>query len=391
MFAAPTNDQARRIYWEDLKAMVPPNLIRRISESRLEVQILTGTTFQVAGMDKPQRIEGMPIDGIVLDEYADMKPETWTHSVRPALDSPGRPGWAVFIGKAKLGAAHYRKLCNDVIAGRPGWEYYHWKSSTVLTEDEIEEAKRDLDPLTFACEYDAEWGNAEGRAYYCFQRELQANQRLHYDPWRPLILCFDFNVSPGSAVICQELEYEGQRHLVGPDGNQYTVAPFVTAVIGEINIPRNSNTVAVCRRIAEDWKGHKTDVLCYGDATGGAKGTAKIKGSDWELIEAELRPVFGDKLDFYVKRANPPERARINAVNSRLLTTDGTIHCLVDPEKAPTVVDDFDNVLLLEGGAGEIDKKKDKTITHWTDAFGYYIESEHPIDTTGEMTRVPIQ
>ena len=157
-------------------------------------------------------------------------------------------------------------------------------------------------------------------------------------------------------------------------------APIVgTGVIGEVHIPRNSNTPAVCRKIATDFGTHRGPVRCYGDATGGARGSAKVQGSDWDLIKAELRPVFGDRLSFRVPSHNPPERSRVNAVNSRLLAGDKTtIRLMVDGKKAPYVAKDLEGVRLLEGGSGEIDKKATPSLTHVSDALGYYVEKEFP-------------
>ena len=54
---------------------------------------------------------------------------------------------------------------------------------------------------------------------------------------------------------------------------------------------------------------------------------------------------------------------------------------MVDPSKAPHVVKDFEGVRLLKGGSGEIDKKADENLTHISDAVGYYVEREFPIDS----------
>ena len=104
-----------------------------------------------------------------------------------------------------------------------------------------------------------------------------------------------------------------------------------------------------------------------------------MQGSDWDLVRTELRATFGDRADYRVPLANPAERARINAMNSRLKSGDGTIHLMVDPAKAPNVVRDLEGVRLLEGGSGEIDKKADGRLTHLSDALGYYIVKEFPV------------
>jgi hypothetical protein len=52
---------------------------------------------------------------------------------------------------------------------------------------------------------------------------------------------------------------------------------------------------------------------------------------------------------------------------------------MVDPIKAKHVVKDLEGVTLLEGGSGEIDKKKTPELSHISDALGYYIAREFPI------------
>jgi hypothetical protein len=73
-----------------------------------------------------------------------------------------------------------------------------------------------------------------------------------------------------------------------------------------------------------------------------------------------------------VPRANPSERLRVNALNRRLLTVDGTMRMQVCPVNAPHVCDDFDSVTTLPGTMGELDKVRDANLTHLSDAVGYY-------------------
>lgn len=361
--AAPTRDQAKAIYWHDLKAMIPSRLLASApSETHLSLQLINGAEIHVIGMDKPERIEGRPWDGGILDEFANMKARAWGENVRPALSD--RKGWAWLIGVPE-GRNHYYDLWKYAISGAdPDWAGFTWKSAEILDADEVAAARRELDPLVFEQEYEASFVNFSGRAYYPFSESIHC-ARLEYNPKAPIGLCFDFNVEPGVCAIVQE-----QRLPNGQDG---------TGVIGEVYITTNSNTPAVCRRIVADWGRHEGPVRLYGDATGGARGSAKVDGSDWDIIKAELRPVFGDRLSFKVPPSNPAERARINAVNSRLLSSDSVVRMMVDPVKAPHVVKDFEGVRTLEGGSGEIDKKATPALTHISDAVGYYVEREFPI------------
>lgn len=368
--AAPTRDQAKRIYWTDLKAMMPREYITDISETELRISLVTGAELWVVGLDKPERIEGSPWDGGVLDEYGNMKAKAWPENVRPALAD--RHGWCDMIGVPE-GRNHYWNLWQTARAGAEGWAGYHWKSADILDAAEVEAARQDLDELTFQQEYEGSFISFEGRAYYPYlEVEHGAQLRQLYDTRQDLALCFDFNIAPGVAAITQE------RKL--PNGQEGT------AVIGEVYIPRNSNTPAVCRKLLQDWGNHQGKVICYGDATGGAGGTAKVAGSDWDIVRRELKP-FGDRLSIRVPRANPRERARVNAMNARLKSGDGKVRLMVDPQHAPHVVRDLEGVTLLEGGSGEIDKRADANLTHISDALGYYVAQEFPIQNKSVQKR----
>lgn len=371
--AAPTRDQAKRIYWSDLKALTPRQFLAEPPrESDLCLRFITGAEIWVVGMDKPERIEGSPWDGGILDEFANMKPKAWSENVRPALSD--RKGWCWFIGVPE-GRNHYFDLYQRALEDGSGeWAAFTWPSSDILPPEEIERAKADLDELTYDQEYNASFLNFQGRAYYSFHRQEHCSVDLKYDPGRALIFCFDFNVSPGVAAVCQEVpQYSGEP-------NTYeNPARGGTAVIGEVHIPRNSNTPAVCRKLVMDWKHHRGEVHCYGDATGGASGTAKVLGSDWDLIRSELRSAFADRLKVYVPSANPSERHRVNSVNTRLKAGNGVVRLRVNPKTAPFVVKDFEGVRVLEGGSGEIDKEADKALTHISDAIGYYVVYRFPV------------
>lgn len=355
--AAPTREQAKRIYWADLKALMPRDLVVDISETELRISTKVGE-LQVVGMDKPERIEGSPWDGGVLDEYGNMKPQAWGENVRPALSD--RHGWCDLIGVPE-GRNHYYDTYQEA-GDREDWARFTWPSADILPPEEVEAARRELDELTFQQEYEASFVSFEGRAYYPFTEADNVKPvRAQYDPGQPLGLCFDFNVAPGVAAVVQESGVYG------------------TLVIGEVYIPRNSNTPAVCRKLVQDWGHHEGRVTCYGDATGGARGSAKVAGSDWDIVKQELRGVWSD-LRFDVPKANPAERSRVNAMNSRICAGDGTRRLYVDGQHAPHVVRDLEGVTLLEGGSGEIDKKADPALTHVADALGYYVERVHPVE-----------
>lgn len=386
--AAPTRDQVWRLYWQDLKVMTAPfqNPNRPPRESKLIIYLKGDREIHLLGMDKPERIEGSPWSGGVLDEYANMKKETWEAHVRPALSTPGRPpAWCDFVGVPE-GRNHYYHLTQYAKGQKiefgyeSAWTTYHWNSEDILDPAEILLAKSELDELTYNQEYCGDFVSFSGRAYYNFTADSHC-AKLHYSPRNDLVFCFDFNVDPGIAVIIQE------QNLVDTKTQIPLVNTLSTGIIGEVHIPKNSNTVKVCEKLVQDWGEHQGKVFIYGDASGGDRGSAKVKGSDWDLVLEVLRPVFGERLYFKVPKRNPSIRARINSVNSRCKSTLGDIRLQVDPIRAPNVVNDFEGVTLIDGGIGEIDKKADETLSHLTDAIGYYLVREFPVKKPGITVR----
>lgn len=368
-YIAPTYRQAQQICWQMLKDRLSAGRwIARKNESDLSIMLKNGgSVISLRGADNFDSLRGVGLHFLVMDEFADIKPEAWFEVLRATLSDTG--GRALFTGTPKG-----RNWAYDLFQRGGDTDYPEWAAYSFTTiegenvpAEEVELARKELDELTFRQEYEASFVNFEGRAYYPFLAETHtARLRYLYRPEAPLIFCFDFNVDPGVAAVCQEITL--------PNGLEGT------AVIGEVYIPRNSNTPAVCRKLIQDWSSHEGRIICYGDATGGSRGSAKVAGSDWDLIKAEFRQSqLASRVTYDVPSANPPERARVNAVNSRLKSESGDIRLMVDPQAAPHVMKDFEGVVLLKGGSGEIDKKATPELSHISDACGYYISRRFPL------------
>ncbi|NJO82880.1 MAG: hypothetical protein HC828_08705 [Blastochloris sp.] len=393
--AAPTFNQAKRIYWNDLQLMFPTWMRRdRINKTELIIPLITGADVQVLGMEVPERSEGSPIGHILCDEFGNWREEAWGENIYPALMD--MQGTADIIGVPE-GRNHYYRMYMDATrrfqatpkGEIPEWNTFAWTAEEILpyylgdkiAEKEIANAKATMDQMTYDQEYNASFLTFQGRAYYMFDRDVHGGERVTYNPNLPLIFCHDFNVAPGVAAVCQEQRYRGTNKKVDE---------YITAVIGEVWIPKGSNTKRVARKLIADWgpegKRHQGQIHVYGDATGGAGGSAAVEGSDTEVLLRELKSVFGDQIRDRFPKGNPRERARVNAVNARCATADKIIHLLVDPVNASHVIDDLDGVTVIEGTAGELDKDIDKSLTHISDALGYYLYDKYPVHNEGLIT-----
>jgi len=86
-YLAPFLKQSTAVAWDYLRDAV--SLVRPIGatvhESELRVDYPEGGQVRLYGADNPDAMRGIYLDGIVLDEYADMDPRVWSEIIRPAL------------------------------------------------------------------------------------------------------------------------------------------------------------------------------------------------------------------------------------------------------------------------------------------------------------------
>lgn len=147
-YIAPFRNQAKRIAWNYLKfyTNVIPGV--KVNETELYVEFpstvpgAVGARIYIVGADKPDVLRGTYWDGVVLDEYAQMKPEMWTEILRPALAD--RKGYAFFIGTPKGQNAFYEIY--QSAKKRKTWYTYLSRvdESGVLDAEEVELMKGDM-------------------------------------------------------------------------------------------------------------------------------------------------------------------------------------------------------------------------------------------------------
>lgn len=390
----PTQQQAKDIFWERILRMLPQwalltpqNPAASISQVELVIKLWHGGILKVAGLDRPERIEGGQggfWDGGVIDEFANCKPNILDAHIRPMMI---RGGWLDVTGVPEGRGNNFYTVYDQALRDKTGESVaHHWRTSEVLhlylgieaAAKEIAYAMSTMDRLLYRQEYDADFVSYEGKAYYCFDESKHVcplGERVRYNPELPIITCWDFNSSPGVLVLCQEQVAPKwlQRKQLCP--------PRVTAIFDEIYVPKNSNTKRICQKFLEKYGQHKEEVHLYGDPAGGAKTSQQTEGSDWDIAENMLKPFYGKRLKNYVARAHPPVRVRVNCVNTRMETADGTIGIIIDNKKCPMTIRDFEQV--ESDAAGDIIKKKGSPLTHLSDGFGYYIAERFPLSHGG--------
>ncbi len=155
-YVAPFLKQAKLIAWDYLKRYTRniPNV--KVLESELCVQLPNRARIWVCGADNPDALRGTYADGVVLDEYAQIKPDVFTEIIRPMLLS--REGWAVFMGTPK-GQNAFFELFNQAQKNAQTEPDVWWvgvfraDDSGVISPTELKRLEQETPALIFRQEY----------------------------------------------------------------------------------------------------------------------------------------------------------------------------------------------------------------------------------------------
>ena len=358
--AAPTNQQAKKIWWDDLKAMsFSRHHRKKPNESDRIIFFDNGSQLHVLGLDVAARIEGIPWDGGIIDEIANIKEDAWEANIKPALDTfnPTRPdykAWCWLIGVPD-GLNHYYDLYQYALtSGDPEWAAYHWKSSDILPADTIAAAKRSMGARQFRQEYEASFEGATGRIYEDFSEDNYTSATLQ--PHEEILWSHDQNFTPLSSTIS-------------------VIRDKQLFILDEIVL-----TSAISRQSAlefvEKYKNHlNKHVRLFGDPAGRA-GEKHGHASDYTDMTQVLK-AHGWQVSNEVKRAAPAIKDRQNAVRALIRSYSGDIRLFINPNIAKWATKGLATVQVKEGSSFQEDQKN--KYQHITTAIGYMVHTLYPI------------
>jgi len=359
--ACPTRDQAKKIYWDDLKLMTFSHQHEKApSETNLIIYMPNSSEIHLIGLDKPARIEGIPWTGGGIDEIADVKSDAWQAHILPALNTvnpliPDYRAWCWLLGVPD-GLNHYYDMCQYAInSGDPEWCNYSWKSADILPKDVIDSAKRQMSPKQFRQEFEASFETVSGRIYEDYSTENHTSRTIQ--PEDRLVWMHDQNYTPLSSAIGI---IEGENIFL----------------MDEIIL-----TSAVSKQSAMEFVDKYEDhlnkhVIIYGDPSG-KNGEKHGHPSDYIDIETVLRAA-GWTYTRKVAKAHPAIKDRQNSVRAKIMTADGHRSLFVNPNTAPWCDKGLSTVQLKKGSTFQ-ENQADNQYQHITTAIGYMVEVEFSI------------
>jgi phage terminase large subunit len=202
-YVGPLLGQAKETSWDYLKRFTQPILAKPPNESELWVELIGGARIRIHGADNVDRLRGAYLDGVVLDEFADMNPTLWGNVVRPMLAD--RQGWATFIGTPK-GRNQFWQIVETAGQFPDRWFRAILPASQtgILSALELDDARRDMTPEQYAQEFECSFDAAIVGSYYgkaIAQAEFEGRiGTVDYDPALPVHCAWDLGIGDATSI-----------------------------------------------------------------------------------------------------------------------------------------------------------------------------------------------
>lgn len=355
LYVAPSYRMAKHIAWENLKDKLKKlRWVEQTNEAELTIRLKSGSKIYLKGAENKDALRGNSYHMIVLDEFQDLDPELWSAVLRPALsDTKGK---ALFIGTPR-GVGSFSHEMYTMAQNLEDWAAFSFRTidGEQVDEEEIEQAKRDLDEKTFEQEYLATFNTWSHSVYYNFQREESVKDLAGMDKY-DLHIGMDFNYSPMSAAI-----------FVIHNGTMY--------MVDEISMD-NSNTYEMVDEIKRRYP--KSAITCYPDPAGRQRKSSAIAGT----TDISILQNAGFRVS--VRPKHTPIRDRVNAVNSKLKSASNTRSFFVH-KNCKQAIKSLES-LSYKPNTSIIENNEH---THMADAIGYCVDMLYPVKRDYEPKAEP--
>jgi len=349
LYVAPTHGMCRQVLWKPLKElMLAKKWAKKINESNLEITLINNSIIMLRSADTPDRLRGLSLTHCVIDEASDISAETWSMVIRPALADQQGSALIITTPKAKgwvYDVFENAKTLNDWYSMS-----YTTAEGGLVSEEEIAQAKLDMDERTFKQEFLAEWVDFEGQIYYAFGDHNIQEKPIIQEARTPLHVGGDFNWSPLVAVIGQQTQ-EGIH------------------IFDEIQL-HGSDTGEMAKEIQQRYPGRK--IIFYPDSSGKAHKTSALGGVTDHII------LKNAGFELRVGSTNPAVKDRIASVNS--VCKKDNCRLTIDP-KCKHIIEGLRKHVYQEGTRQPEKNNGATDYSHFNDALGYLVNWLYPLKT----------
>ena len=232
-YIAPFYSQAKSVAWRYLERFSEP-VLAKANQSELWVELINGARIRLFGADNPDALRGNFLDGVVMDEMADMKPSVWGEIIRPLLAD--RLGWATFIGTPKGHNAFY-DIYNEATK-KPNWyvKVLRADQTMLLPQSELDDAKTTMSDNQYEQEFLCSFEAAILGAYYGQEMrritDLERITTVDYDPMFPCHTAWDLGFNDSTSIWWFQVVY-GEIRVLDHHSSNGQAIPYYTGLLAQ--------------------------------------------------------------------------------------------------------------------------------------------------------------
>ena len=179
MVVAP-NFSLSSIIWDYVTDMVKQMELEvdRFNQKDKVVKLINGSTFRLLSANNRDSLVGRAANLLIVDEAAIItNDEYFTRDLRPALSTfkDSRCLWiSTPRGKGNYLFDYYNRGADEEF---PDWgsTIHTWRSNPLLSENDIEEARKTITKAMYLQEYECEWTTTEDQIYQGLDEEKHIN------------------------------------------------------------------------------------------------------------------------------------------------------------------------------------------------------------------------
>jgi len=246
-FVAPFREQAKRVAFDYfLRATDAPGMRVATNVADLTLTLFNGAKLMLFGADNPDAMRGIYLDGIVIDEPAQMRSRVFTEVIRPLLAD--RKGFATFIGTPAGKDSFWRM--REIAKTDPSWYYAEHRASQtgILDDTELRDAARIMSEDEYAQEFECSFDAAIRGSYYGKIINEMGNRigRYAHDPMLPVHVSLDLGYTDSTALWFWQALGDELRYIRAEEHAGLALADYVDImrsyeyVYGDVWLPHDA-------------------------------------------------------------------------------------------------------------------------------------------------------
>ncbi|OPZ94953.1 MAG: Terminase-like family protein [Firmicutes bacterium ADurb.Bin419] len=210
----PSYRQAKMVAWKKLLQIVDkiPQLVVKRQHVDLEIDLSNGSIISLKGSDNEDSLRGPSLNGVIMDEYAFIKPQVYQKIIEPMLSATHGFTWII---STPLGFNHFYDMWNKVNANK--WNKFHFTSydNPFIDKRFLDDKKESLDPDVFEQEYMASFKRLSGLVYKNFDAETHIIPPINdVNPEWSVYMAIDFGQTNPTAVLWIAVKPTGEMVVI---------------------------------------------------------------------------------------------------------------------------------------------------------------------------------